>query len=237
MIRTIVALICVHLCSSVVHADADHSKFDAILKGVVVNERVDYTKVKANHLDALDSYLAMLAEAKPSSASREEQLAYYINLYNATMIKAVLDRGPETFKPSDNDFAVFKEKLVRTEGKTISLNELENDIIRKQFNDPRIHAALVCAAVSCPPIIDRAYRGDDLDQVLTANMKRWINDPKRNEIDPAAKTLKLSKLFDWYNPDFGGPGKVAEFVQKYVDQNVAGFKVEFKEYDWTLNRK
>lgn len=214
----------------------DHSKFDTILKAAVKDERVDYPLIKAQYYSQLQAYLDMLAEAKPSAVPREDQLAYYINLYNATMIKVVIDRDPAKFKPSDNDYAVFKDKIVRTEGKTISLNELENDIVRKQYNDPRIHAALVCAALSCPPILNRAYRGDDLDAVLTENVKRWLSDPNRNEIDTAGRKLKLSKIFDWYNPDFGGPGKVAEFVAKYTGKDVGGYAVEFKEYDWTLNK-
>jgi hypothetical protein len=152
------------------------------------------------------------------------------------MIKAVIDRDPARFKPSDNDFAVFQDKLVRTEGKTMSLNELENDVIRKQFNDPRIHAALVCAALSCPPILNRAYSEADLDQVLTENVQRWIKDPKRNQIDLKNRKLKLSKIFDWYKEDFGGAGKVGEFVSKFAGEDVSKFAVEFKDYDWTLNR-
>ncbi|MDW8263555.1 MAG: DUF547 domain-containing protein [Phycisphaerales bacterium] len=214
---------------------SDHTQFDAILREVVRGERVDYQKIKSDHLPALRSYLAMLAEARPSDASRAEQLAFYINLYNATMIQAVIDRDPTKFKPSDNDFAVFKEKLVRAEGRTLSLNELENDVIRPRFNDPRVHAALVCAAVSCPPILNRAYRADDLDQVLTENVRRWLNDPKRNEIDEANRTLRLSRIFEWYAPDFGGAGKLADFVSLYLGRDVRGFAIEFKEYDWSLN--
>jgi hypothetical protein len=179
----------------------------------------------------------MTAEADPSTAPRDDQLAFYINVYNATMIQAVIDRNPATFKPSDNDFGVFKEKLVRLREGTFSLNGLENDIIRKRFNDPRIHAALVCAAVSCPPILPRAYSGSDLDATLDANVRRWLNDPKRNQIDRAGRKLRLSKIFDWYAADFGGKENVAAYVAKYVGEDVKGFAVEFLEYDWTLNSK
>jgi hypothetical protein len=232
-----VLFIGVHLCSSVANA-ADHSKLDEILKSCVADERVDYATIKAQYLPQLNQYLAMTAEANPSAAGRDEQLAFYINVYNATMIKAVIDRDPAKFKPSDNDFGVFKEKLVRLREGSFSLNELENDIIRKRFNDPRIHAALVCAAVSCPPIIPRAYSETDLNQVLDENVKRWLSNPKRNQIDTSARKMKLSKIFDWYNADFGGKDKVAAWVAKAVgDPAVANYSVEFLEYDWTLNKK
>lgn len=217
---------------------ADHSLLDAILRDVVRDERVDYQKVAQAHRADLDRYLAMTAEANPSAAGRDEQLAFYINVYNATMFKAVIDRDPSKFKPSDDDFAVFKDKLVKLREGTFSLNELENDIIRKRFNDARIHAALVCAAVSCPPILPRAYTAADLGQTLDENVRRWLNDPKRNQIDRTAKKLKLSKIFDWYAADFGGKEKTAAWVAKTLgDPSLAGFAVEHLEYDWNLNGK
>lgn len=219
-------------------AGVDHSKFDAILKDVVANERVDYAKVKSDHADHLSQYLDALAEVDLARLSRDEQLAYYINLYNATMIQAVIDRDPSTFKPSDNDFAVFKEPLVRLQGRQVSLNDLENEIIRKEFADARIHAALNCAAVSCPPILSRAYRADDLDRVLDENVRRWLGDPGRNVIDRQSRKLRLSRIFDWYNADFGGPEGVAGWVANAIgDPSVAKYPVAFLEYDWTLNKR
>lgn len=214
----------------------NHKPFDDILRDTVVAERVDYLKLQQKHAASLENYLNMLASKDLTQLPRDEQLAAYINLYNATMIKAVLDRDPKTFKPSGNDFSVFKERLVRLSGQTISLNDLENDIVRKQFKDPRIHAALVCGALSCPPILNRAYRADDLDQVLTDNVKRWLNDPARNAFDADNKKLKLSMIFNWYADDFGGKDKVADFVTKYGGRDATGFAVEFQEYDWSLNR-
>jgi hypothetical protein len=239
MFKTLaVLLIGLHLCSSVAHASVDHSAFDAIAKDVVADERVDYQKVKAQHAAHLQQYLDAMATVDVTALPKDEHLAYYINLYNATMMKAVVDRNHATFKPSDNDFAVFKEPLVRLKGETVSLNDLENEIIRKQFNDPRVHAALNCAAVSCPPIIDRAYRAEDLDQVLDENVKKWLSDPNRNKIDKKSKKLRLSKIFDWYAADFGGKDKVAAWVaEKTGDPAVAKFQVEYIEYDWTLNKK
>lgn len=219
-------------------AAVDHAPFDAILKDVVQDERVDYAKVKANHTEALGQYLDALAAVDATALSREEQLAFYINLYNATMMKAVVDRGGPAFKPPEGDFAVFKDKLVRTRDGTFSLNELENDIIRKRFDDARIHAALNCAAVSCPPILPRAYLAADLNATLDENVRRWLNDPNRNVIDRTARKLRLSKIFDWYAPDFGGKENAAAWVaEKLGDPALAAYAVEHLEYDWTLNAR
>lgn len=220
-------------------AAVDHAPFDAILKDVVQDERVDYAKVKSDHAAALEKYLDALAAADPAGMSRDEQLAYYINLYNATMIKAVVDRGgAAAFKPSDGDYAVFKDKIVRLREGTISLNDLENDIVRKRFNDARIHAALNCAALSCPPILPRAYAAADLNQTLDENVRRWLSDPARNQVDRKARKLRLSRIFDWYAPDFGGKEKAAAWVaEKLGEPSLAAYAVEYLEYDWTLNAR
>jgi hypothetical protein len=158
------------------------------------------------------------------------------------MIKAVIDRLRDGYSPAENDFAVFKEPLVRVAGvagggKPISLNHLEHEIIRKQFKEPRIHVALVCAARSCPPLLSRAYRADDLDKVLEANMKRFVTDPSRNQIDDAKKELRLSKIFEWYADDFGGKDALPAYVARYAGKDLAGYRVSYLEYDWTLNAR
>jgi hypothetical protein len=238
MLRFVISLVIWFPLGSSVVLSADHSKLDEILKNCVAEERVDYARIKSQYLPQLNQYLEMTAEANPSAAGRDEQLAFYINVYNATMIKAVIDRDHAKFRPSDNDFAVFKEKLVKLREGEFSLNELENDIIRKRFNDPRIHAALVCAAVSCPPILARAYSERDLDQTLDDNVRRWLADPTRNQIDRANRKLKLSKIFDWYAEDFGGKEKVAAWVAGHLgDPSLSKWAVDYLEYDWTLNRK
>ena len=216
---------------------ADDAAFDAILSHRVKNGLVDYASIKQHDRAKLDAYLDQLAAADATKLSRDERLAYYINLYNATMIRAVVDRLRDgVYTPAENDHAVFKEKLVRLAGgKTISLNDQEHEVIRKQFRDPRIHVALVCAARSCPPLLSRAYRAQDLDKVLDENMKRFVLDPSRNQIDHEKKELRLSKIFEWYADDFGGKDAVPGYVSRYAGQDVSGYRVTFLEYDWSLN--
>jgi hypothetical protein len=213
----------------------DHSAFDAILKANVKDQRVDYNAIKKEHLPALNGYLDMMSKVDPAKLDRNEQLAYFINLYNATMIRAITDRLRPGYSPSEKDYGIFKEPLVRTNGKTISLNDLENNVIRPTFKDPRIHVALVCGARSCPPLLPRAYKAEDLDATLDQNMKNFVTDAFRNPIDEKSRTLKLSHIFDWYADDFGGKQAVPAFVGKWAGKDYAGWKVEFVDYSWDLN--
>lgn len=213
----------------------DHSPFDAILKATVKNELVDYNAVKSQHLPALTAYLDALAKVDPAKLDRNEQLAFYINLYNATMIRTVVDRLSPTYTPAEKDYGVFKEPLVRLNGKRVSLNDLENNIIRPTFKDPRIHVALVCGARSCPPLVPFAYTAANLNETLDANTKAFVNDKFRNPIDERGKKLRLSKIFDWYADDFGGKAGVPAFVSKYAGKDYSRYKVEHVEYSWELN--
>ncbi len=209
--------------------------WDGLLAEVVKDQRVDYSLLQRRHADSLNAVLDLSEKIDPAQLNDKERLAFYINLYNVSMIKAVLDRGGVAFKPSDNDFQVFKDKLVRLKGGKISLNDLEHQIIRKQFKDARIHAALVCAAVSCPPLIANAYRGDTLDKQLDENVKNWLADTNRNVIDDENKVLKLSSIFKWFAEDFGGEANLGKWVSDKIGRDVSGYRVEFLEYDWTLN--
>ena len=228
------------MCSTTAAMAAEHDAFDAILRERVTGDGlVDYAAIKQHDAAKLDAYLDQLAQADVSKMARDAQLAHYINLYNATMIKAVIDRLRDDYTPAENDFAVFKEPLVRLGGggKTVSLNHLEHEIIRKQFKDPRIHVALVCAAKSCPPLLSRAYRADDLEKVLDENMKRFVTDASRNQIDEKKKQLRLSKIFEWYADDFGGKSAVPAYLARYAGKNVAGYRVSYLDYDWKMNAR
>lgn len=214
----------------------DHERFDRILAASVRDELVDYRLIRENWREELKRYLAEMAEVDPDGLDRHDRLAFYINLYNATMIRAVVDERPG-FNPADDDFAIFKRPLVALDGERLSLDALEHEIVRKKFDEPRIHVALVCAALSCPPILPRAYRGEDLDAVLEANMRRFVNDPTRNRIDHEARTLELSSLFDWFAEDFGGKQAVPAYVGAYTDGKTKGYSVSFLPYSWELNAR
>ncbi|MFQ5804979.1 MAG: DUF547 domain-containing protein [Phycisphaerae bacterium] len=213
----------------------DHATFDGILKKNVCDERVDYLSIRRHHWKELRDYLDRLAEVNAGALPRNEQLAYYINLYNATVIDAVIQRFKVGYSLSRAEFGVFREPLVRLPGRTVSLNDLENKIIRPTFKEPRIHVALVCAARSCPPLLPRAYGAEDLETVLAEGMRRFVNDPTHNKIDAERKRLRLSRIFDWYADDFGGRDALPKYLAKYTDAKLAGAKVGFLEYSWDLN--
>ncbi|HET9887233.1 MAG TPA: DUF547 domain-containing protein, partial [bacterium] len=150
----------------------DHSAFDGLLHRYVVPTGVDYRTWSQNKEDrsALRSYLATLAQQAPSRLERSEALAYWINLYNAATLSLVLEHYPVA---SIKDIGTalsspWKKKVVTVEGQRLSLNEIENDIVRPSFLEPRIHFALNCAARSCPPLRNEAYLGPQLESQLEA---------------------------------------------------------------------
>ncbi|MBI1799090.1 MAG: DUF547 domain-containing protein [Candidatus Eisenbacteria bacterium] len=213
----------------------DHSAFDRILSINVRHGLVDYRHIRAASLGDLDRYLDRLAAADPGRYPREERLAFEINLYNATMIRAVVARLDHAWSPADSNFAVFHAPLVRTKDGTISLDDLENRVIRAAFHEPRVHVALVCAARSCPPILPRAYRGDDLDRTLENNLRAFLADSSRNRVDEAARRLRLSSLFRWYAKDFASLGGAQAIASRALTRDSTGWKIEYLDYDWTLN--
>jgi hypothetical protein len=242
MHRFALSLVVVGLVVGSAHAEKPpqdiNREYARVLAAVVKDAKVDYATLAATYGNALDAALDELADIEVKKLERNEQLAHYLNLYNATMLMAVIQRSAEgPFKPSDNKFDVFDQPRVRTRAGVVTLNDLENKIIRPTFKDPRVHAALCCAAVSCPPLIDKSYLADTLDAQLDANVKAWLTDPSRNRIDDSAKVLRLSRIFDWYADDFGGKANVAKWVGEKLGRDFSGYKVEFIEYDWTLNNK
>tara|TARA_Y100000589_G_scaffold238158_1_gene225561 strand:+ start:945 stop:1685 length:741 start_codon:yes stop_codon:yes gene_type:complete len=233
-----VVVLTVGFLTSLTHAqtDATHAAFDKLLKQYVRNGLVTYVPLRDEALPQLNSYLDQIAKLDIAALSKNDQLAAYINIYNATMLKAVCDRYMPGYSPSNDNFKVFSEKLVRLKTGTISLNDLENTVIRPTFKDPRIHVALVCGAVSCPPLIDTAYTGKTLDMVLDAKFKDWlVNDPTRNKINQDRRTIYLSKIFDWYADDFGGKDNILKFVDQHHPAKLKSYAVKYLDYDWSLN--
>jgi Protein of unknown function, DUF547 len=216
-------------------AAIDHTVLDRILRSVVHGESVAYAALRRDHRPALDGYLSQIAAVEPERLSRAEQIALYVNLYNATVLRTVAERYRPGYRPDADSFGLFAEPLVRIAGTTMSLDDLEHRVLRAELHEPRVHAVLVCAARSCPPLAPRAYTGPDLETTLEERMRRFVSDRSRNEIDVAARTLRLSRIFDWYADDFGGPGGVAAYVGRYAGRDLTGFRIEFLPYSWELN--
>lgn len=213
----------------------DHSALDSLLRENVRDGLVDYRHLRAARLAELDRYLDRLAAIRSEALPRAEQLAFDLDLYNASMIRAVIARLDGSWSPSDSGFAVFHESLVRTAGGTISLDSLERGIIRARFREPRVHVALGCAARSCPPLLSRAYRGADLDRTLEKNLIAFASDPRRNRGDAASRTLWLSPIFKWYEADFAPLGGPVAILSRALGRDFRGWRVAWLDYDWSLN--
>jgi hypothetical protein len=213
----------------------DHGPFGRILAASVRAERVDYLHIRERHWSALAAYLDTLAAIEPLDLPRKDRLAFYINLYNATTIREVILRLRAGYSAGEREHAIFDEPLVRMNGRKLSLNQLEHQHVRAEYADPRIHAALVCAAVSCPPLAPVHYEGVELDRLLDTQMRAFVMDPKRNQVDLSAKTLRLSSIFNWYQQDFAAKGGVLAYFDAYHPGNFTAWTVAFLDYDWSLN--
>ena len=235
----------------------DPQAFSAVLAEVVDRPLVDYQRLKENR-DGLDAYLEALAETDPASlnrASEDRVLAFWINAYNACMLRLVIDHYPirkaggliARIRNAVADYPdnsvwqisdVFGREHCRVAGVTRSQDQIEHEIIRP-MGDPRIHFAVNCAARSCPPLWSQAYDGDNLDAQLDRAVLNLLGNPVHFAVGD--RTVRLNKVLDWYGEDFGGHGGLKTFLIPYVAGDVAALlndprtKLEFFDYDWTLN--
>ena len=221
----------------------DNSIYAELLKKYVENGVVDYAGFKKDQ-DKLHEYLKVLEQTDTKKLSLDEQLAFYINAYNAWTIKLVLSGYPGIHSIKDlGSFwsSPWKKEIVHVDGKVLSLDDIEHGIIRPKFKDPRIHFAVNCASKSCPPLSSEPYEGKIINQQLDAAARAFINDPKRNRLE--GNTLYVSKIFDWYGEDF--KGGIVNFFLKYaegdlkrgLEANKNQIKIRYLDYDWSLNGK
>ncbi len=226
--------------ATVVHATPSHALFDAILKeNVDPNGAVNYPRIKEDPDFA--KYLAYLEKTDPATfATKEEQLAFWINAYNALAIKGIIDGlSPRSVF---SRISYFKTTDYELAGRKINLYDLERDILIP-FNEPRIHFAIVCASTSCPKLITEVYTADKLEQQLEASTINFINNTLKNQFDLDKKIASISKIFDWFPEDFAkASGSVQKYLANYVeDDDISrllaqdGFKVKYLKYDWSLN--
>jgi hypothetical protein len=227
--------------------------FSDLLQAHVRDGVVDYGKMKAD--PRLGPYLAGLATADPGSIKdTHERLAFWINLYNATTLKLICDHHPvESISDLHTGGLIigtvikataWDRKIVKVKGQVLTLNEVEHSIIRPQFGDPRAHFALVCASKSCPPLRNEAFDGGRLEEQLDDQARVFLVDPLRNEFDPVTRTAKISKIFSWYDQDFGGSEmEILMWLADYLSgparisivADPSAWEVEYKDYDWSLN--
>ena len=220
-----------------------HDLFDQVLQEHVnENGQLNYTKLKANPAK-FEAYLDLLAVANPTEWSYNEQLVFWINAYNAVVIKGVIDHYPTTSVRKVKLFRGFFYRLkFQVAGETYTPNQIEHGIIREEFVDPRAHFALVCASTSCPPIGNRAFSAETIEESLETVTFNFIRNPAQVRIDRANGEVYVSKIFKWYEDDFKeGYDGTADFLADYLPSEDAEYllstdvRFRYLDYDWTLN--
>jgi len=218
-----------------------HNRYDALLQEYVVGFGVDYSRWVANREDvsALRRYVTELTSLDPETWTSDEQLAYWLNLYNAVTVSLILDNYPlESIKDLGGFMkkSPWKRDLVSVAGRDLSLNDIENKIIRPIFQDPRIHFALNCASVGCPPLNAGAYFPTTLSDQLDAACSRALNEEQWVRVEE--NQVFLTKIFEWYADDFKlDGGSVLGFISSYRNSDLVEDEMDVKimEYDWSLN--
>jgi hypothetical protein len=230
---------------------------------------VNYSELKT-HSQNLDAYLARVGHLAPVAYdqwTRNEKIAFWINVYNGMTLKAILDHYP--IQSSLLRSVLYPQNSIRqipgvwdkwqflVMGRQMTLNEIEHGTLRKHFSEPRIHLALVCASKGCPALRNEPYRGEHLDPQLHDQARRFLANPQKFHIDRGHGRVSLSPIFNWFGEDFvrsygtqkGFPGKnpaeraVLNFISQYLgdanrDYLASGnYKVQYLDYDWSLNEQ
>ncbi len=230
-----------------------HSLFTQILQDNVSNGLVKYNKLKDDV--RLDKYIEQLENTNPQKIVNEKnRLAFWINAYNAYTLKFIIDEYPVE---SINDLhwgglylgsllgtTIWDDEKIIINGTELSLNNIEHDIIRKKFNEERIHFALVCASISCPPLRNEAYEGYKLENQLNEQAELFFNDVTKNKFNKKTRTASLSKILSWYENDFGeNEQAMLNYIARFIDEDIAEdlknnllkWNIKYLPYNWDLN--
>lgn len=225
-------------CIPCAAADLDHSTWDRLLKTHVTPESmVDYVALQAQAREDLNEYLLSLAPRWPTDMSEAARKAALINAYNAFAVRWIIRNYPlESIWKTEDPFLARRHGI---DGEELSLDEIEGRL--REMDDPRIHAAVVCAARSCPPLRREAYVAERVNEQLDDNTWRWLSDSKLNEFNPDSRVARVSAILQWYADDFGGEDGVRQFLARYAPPPVRKWisdpdvEIEYQTYDWGLN--
>ena len=230
----------------------DHSQFDVVLRVHASNGGIDYARLRADRAE-IDQYIAKLGTVSLTSFSswpRAERIAFLINAYNAIVLQQVIDDYPITrstkpaalLRPANSVWQIdgfFSDLKHRVLGRDMTLDQIEHEWLRAKLKEPRIHFALVCAARSCPPLRNEAYRGDRVEAQLDEQARAFLNDRERNKF--TNEGAQLSEIFKWFADDFGGERGLRVYLGRYLNPSLAArirnndYQIDYIEYDWTLN--
>jgi len=249
-------------------ADKSGFDYDAVLKKFVSEESmVNYGKLKAQRRQ-LDAFVAALGKLPPQTYAQwneKHKIAFWLNAYNGLTLRVIIDNYPikSSFLRSRiwprNSIrqipGVWKKLKFRVMGTNVTLWHIEHEILREKFDEPRIHMAMVCAAMGCPPLRGEPYEGDRLYEQLDDQTRRFLSNPAKFKIDSRRATVRLSEIFKWFADDFvnkhsprsniGAHNKKMSAVLNFIGPHLtdsqkkyvlAGkFKIKYVDYDWSLN--
>ncbi|MEM7025976.1 MAG: DUF547 domain-containing protein, partial [Pseudomonadota bacterium] len=207
--------------------------------------RFTYGAFSADDKAVLDQYLRDLAAVQISSHNRAEQMAYWINLYNALTVQVILDHYPvESIRDIDISPGLFSDgpwgkDLIEVEGEDLSLDDIEHRILRPIWRDPRIHYGVNCASIGCPNLMTEAYQGATIDRQLDEAARAFVNNPRAIQVE--GNDLVVSSIYDWFMEDFGDTDEeVIDHLRAYatpgLEMTLEMFSsIDDDRYDWDLN--
>ncbi|CAN5310010.1 DUF547 domain-containing protein [soil metagenome] len=220
-----------------------HKDWNELLQKYVSDDgNVDY-KGFIKDKERLIIYLSSLKTNPPDKDlwSSEDQLSYWINAYNAFTVKLIVDNYPlksiqDLNSSPQSKNTIWHKQFIKIGKQYLSLDEIEHNILRKDFKEPRIHFAINCASFSCPPLRNEAFVAERLEEQLHEMAVTFINDPKRNKLN--IHKVKVSKIFDWFKEDFVQQSSLIDYLNKYSKVKIdANATINYMEYNWSLNEK
>ncbi|MCR4337691.1 MAG: DUF547 domain-containing protein [Candidatus Omnitrophica bacterium] len=234
--------------------DHHYMKWGDLLKRYVKERKVDYRGIIKRDLPLFDSIVADLEKVSESEYltwNKEKKMSFWINVYNIEAMKLVLDHYPlkrslglQALRYPANSIQqipdVWNQEALAILGKKVSLNYIENEILRREFSDPRIHFAIVCASLGCPVLRDEPYVSDRLDSQLNDAVTKFLQDHRKFNYDARKNTFHLSPIFKWFKEDFEKAGGSIAFIKKYIpqDKNLPdSAPIQWLDYDWSLNEQ
>ncbi len=239
--------------STVADLDAIHAPWTAVLAEHVRGDTFDYAALKKNR-SRLDAYIAALEAVTPEAlgkASKQARFVFWANAYNAYTVRRVIDGypvasirdlGDDKVSVWDREFVPLGQLFPKLEKAKLTLNDIENKILRPEFQDARVHAAINCASKGCPPLRAEAFTEAKLEEQLDAQVRVWLGDASRNRFDRAKNRIEVSKVFEWFAEDFtksavSVPAWIARFRpdDKVWLTATPGPTVAYVDYDWSLN--
>jgi hypothetical protein len=212
----------------------DHRAYDALLRQHVVDGLVDYDAFAADTTFA--RYLASLDRVDPSLLEQDERLAFWINVYNAFTIRLITTHGErESIRNINRTFGVLRLKgpwttpVVRAAGRTLTLDQVQYEMIRRESSDPRLHFALSCGAVSCPPLRSEAYTGAALEEQLQDQGRRFlVESSARNRFELETRTFHRNIVFKYFANDFGDRRELGQFLAQWYNDSTPLVRPRFR---------